>query len=83
MPSSRSKQAAEPAAPSPPFYIADVPLPVAGEMGAEALPPRAFNPGDHVPAEHVARFGWQSYVHAPEGDWTPAAEPPAGAGTEE
>ena len=53
------------------FWIADVPLPVAGEMGAEAMPARAFNPGDQVPHEHVERHGWQQYVHAPDGDWAP------------
>jgi hypothetical protein len=57
----------------PPFWIADAALPVGDEMGTEFTPPRAFNPGDRVPPEHVQQYGWQPYVHAPEGDW---AEPP-------
>jgi hypothetical protein len=65
----------------PPFWIADVPLPVSTEMGNGAIV-RAFNPGDLVPVDHVERYGWQQYVHAPDGDWPPpdpgpdqAAEP--------
>jgi hypothetical protein len=65
---------------APPFWIADLPLPVGPEMGAEAMPVRAFNPGDRVPAEHVERYGWQPYVHAPDGDWAvPAPAEPAAA----
>lgn len=58
---------AAPELPEQPWYIAQVPLPVGAEMGATAaLPARAFNPGDRVPAEHVQRFGWHAYVAAPE-----------------
>jgi len=56
--------------PAPRFWIALVPLPVADELGSGS--PRAFNPGDPVPAGHVEQYGWQQFVEAPPGDWTPA-----------
>jgi hypothetical protein len=67
----RKGTSSDPLPPAPPFWIADVALPVADEMGSESMPARAFNPGDRVPAEHVERFGWQAHVHAPPGDWQP------------
>lgn len=65
----------------PPFWIADVPLPVGTEMGGESLGARAFNPGDHVSPEHVQQYGWEQYVHAPDGDWTVTPEPDDEAGS--
>jgi len=62
-------QAGKPAPPA--FWIADRPLPVAGEMGAEAMHARAFNEGDRVPHEHVERYGWQDHVHAPDAPAAP------------
>jgi hypothetical protein len=57
------------------WYIADRPLPVGLEMGGETMPPRAFNAGDKVPAEHVEKFGWQQYVHHPsDNGGTPAGK---------
>jgi hypothetical protein len=46
-----------------PFYIATRPLPVATEMGGGLV--RAFNPGDQVPRDHVAAYGWWQHVTAP------------------
>jgi len=69
------KQAKQP----PPFWIADRPLPVAGEMGLEAMHARAFNEGDRVPHEHVEQYGWQDHVHAPgdpPGPDNPGGQPP-------
>jgi len=74
------KQAAK--QPPPPFWIASRPLPVADEMGLEAMHARAFNEGDRVPHEHVERFGWQDYVHHPDAGarqdtaGNPGGEPP-------
>lgn len=74
---SRAQQAPEPEpVVAPPFWVADRPLPVGTEMGDAALPARAFNPGDRVPVEHVDRYGWREYVHAPDGDWPPPEPAP-------
>jgi len=57
------------------WYIADRALPVGLEMGGETMPPRAFNAGDRVPAEHVEKFDWYEYVHAPDANGgTPAGK---------
>lgn len=46
-------------------------LPQAGHMLADEPlfvdGVRAFNPGDRVPVEHVARFGWHHKVRNPDG----------------
>lgn len=63
--------AVEPPTPEPPFWIADRSLPVGLEMGDGGPHARAFAEGDRVPDEHVQRFGWQDYVHAPPGEWPP------------
>ena len=87
MASSKSKSSGQANVPGvPPFYVADVPLPVGSEMGDGG--PRAFNPGDPVSVEHVEQFGWRDYVSEPEGDWsqpadsTPAGGSPAGSSSE-
>lgn len=71
-------KSADEAAPdaAPPFWIADRELPVGAEMGAEAMPVRAFSPGDQVPPGHVEQYGWRPYVHAPPGDWPPPEPAP-------
>lgn len=57
---------------APPYYIAVQPLFI-GKFG------RAFNPGDMVPVEHVATYGWQHLVRLPDGYENatdqPASEP--------
>lgn len=54
-----------PAPAEPPYYIATAPLFIGDQFG------RAFNPGDRVPAQHVATYGWQNLVRPPDG-WEPA-----------
>lgn len=46
----------------PPYYIATAPLFIGGSQFA-----RAHNPGDRVPAAHVAEHGWQNLVRPPDG----------------
>jgi hypothetical protein len=75
-PEAAEQEAPEELEPVPPFWIADVPLPVGAEMGGAAMPVRAFNPGDRVPADHVDRYGWRPYVSPPPGDWPPPVSPP-------
>lgn len=54
----------------PPYYIATRPLFIDNQFS------RAFNPGDRVPVDHVAQFGWDAMVRRPEpAELTPVDEP--------
>jgi hypothetical protein len=66
--------AAEPAAPAAPYRIADEALFIY-DPDSGALPARAFNAGDRVPADMVETYGWHDLTHLPE--W--ASAPPAPA----
>lgn len=59
----KARPAGKAAAPqAPPYYIATAPLFIDGNQFA-----RAHNPGDHVPVEHVATYGWADQVRLPDG----------------
>lgn len=66
---------------APPDTLAGVPYRIADHdlfiyhPEAGALPARAFNAGDRVPADMVDAYGWQHLTHPPE--W--ATAPPASA----
>ena len=55
-------------------FVAHKPLHVGDPAASGAMPVRAYNPGDLVPAADVERFGWHDQVHHP--DEAPP-EPPA------
>ncbi len=77
---------------APPDPLAGVPYRIADDdlfiyhPESGALPARAFNAGDRVPADMVAEYGWDDLTHPPE--WAtapPASAPDTGktAGSEE
>jgi hypothetical protein len=66
---------------APPDPMAGVPYRIADHdlfiyhPDSGALPARAFNAGDRVPADMVDAYGWQDLTHPPE--WATAPPAPA------
>jgi hypothetical protein len=71
--------AAPPAEPDVPYRIADEDLYIY-HPDAGALPARAFNAGDRVPADLVDAYGWHDLTHIPEWATAPPATAPEPSG---
>lgn len=69
---------------APPDPLAGVPYRIADDdlfiyhPESGALPARAFNAGDRVPADMVDNYGWQDLTHPPEWATAPPAPAPTG-----